>query len=146
MFDVLLKGERIKGGNDAQCRFSVLKWAFHFGSGTNLHTLNFRFILHCELVAYTFARTTYQGLWKPSDSGTPVAFPASELDKLRDLPVWETLSGKRVKIVRARHFIVEEGANIAGLPLPPSALDRCGRLVDRCIPYSLGRGIGGTVL
>ncbi|CAN0440222.1 unnamed protein product, partial [Ectocarpus sp. 12 AP-2014] len=65
-----------------------------------------------------------QGLSKPSDSSPPVGFPPSELDKLRDLPVWKTLSGKRVAVDRQRHFSLAAGGDVAGLPLPPGASDR----------------------
>lgn len=65
-----------------------------------------------------------QGLSKPSDSSPPIAFPSSELDKLRDLPVWKTLSGKRVAVDRNRHFSLAEGGGVADLPLPPGASDR----------------------
>lgn len=68
-----------------------------------------------------------QGMSKPSDSSPPVAFPSSELDKLRDLPVWKTLSGKRVAVDRTRHFSLAEGGDVADLPLPPGASDRYGR-------------------
>lgn len=66
-----------------------------------------------------------QGLSKPSDSSPPVGFPPSELDKLRDLPVWKTLSGKRVAVDRQRHFSLAAGGDVAHLPLPPGASDRC---------------------
>lgn len=65
-----------------------------------------------------------KGLSKPSDSSPPIAFPSSELDKLRDLPVWKTLSGKRVAVDRNRHFSLAEGGDVADLPLPPGASDR----------------------
>lgn len=65
-----------------------------------------------------------QGLSKPSDSSPPIAFPSSELDKLRDLPVWKTLSGKRVAVDRNRHFSLAAGGDVADLPLPPGASDR----------------------
>ncbi|CAM9971182.1 unnamed protein product, partial [Discosporangium mesarthrocarpum] len=44
--------------------------------------------------------------------------------KLRLLPVWETLSGKRVPVERGRQFSLEEGGEVEGLPLPPGAADR----------------------
>lgn len=65
-----------------------------------------------------------QGLWKPSDSGAPVNFPASEMDKLRSLPVWKTLSGKRIAVERNVHFSLGAREDVANLPLPPGALDR----------------------
>lgn len=57
--------------------------------------------------------------------GAPIAFPQSELDKLRDLPVWKTLSGKRVAVERNQHFSLDEGADVGNLPLPTGAAKRC---------------------
>ena len=98
------------------------EWEVAFALGGPLMDSNDRHFLPFNVACVS--RNSSQGLSKPSDLGAPIAFPASELDKLRDLPVWKTLSGKRVRIVRERHFSLQEGADIAGLPLPPGASDR----------------------
>lgn len=102
----------------------------------NSHTRNYRCITRIAVipslrVKYPQAlpmspRGASQGLSKPSDSGAPIVFPESEQRMVRDLPVWKTLSGKRVAVERGRYFSLGEGGNVANLPLPPGAADRFG--------------------
>lgn len=74
-----------------------------------------------------------QGFSKPSDMGARINFPQSELDKLRALPVWKTLSGKRVAVQRNRHFSLADGADVGDLPLPTGAAERYGYICFRWI-------------
>jgi len=56
--------------------------------------------------------------------GTPVSLAPSDLDKLKHIPLFETLSGRRAALAGNEYFSLSQSPDLEGLPLSQTAMEQ----------------------